>query len=94
MTPESGRVFLNLFESKRHIAAIRRHPDRSEKVIPDAERDAIVDSIAALRQFLCMVPDVHLWTVENIPQRTQWQVDIGVVEVSDGEGKQVYEDEI
>jgi hypothetical protein len=40
------------------------------------------------------VPNVHLRVVENVFQRPEWQVNIGVVEVTDHDGEQVHQQEI
>ena len=47
--------------------------------------------MGTLGQVFGMVPQVHLGTVENILQRSQRQINIGVVEMAYGQGKQVYQ---
>ena len=46
------------------------------------------------RKFLCMVPYMHLWIVEEILQWTEGDLDIGMVEMADGQRKKVNYKEI
>ena len=81
-------------EAQLDTAAFRRHVHLSEKIVPQTQRKTGVNPVGTFRQILGVVPLVHLGAIENIFQRPQRQINIGVVEVSDGEGKQVHQKEL
>ncbi len=64
------------------LSAIRKMYCTKE-VIPQAQRDAEVDSILDIgRQIFGMMPAMHLRVVEQIFEWPQWNPDIGVIEVT------------
>ncbi|MEY3385433.1 MAG: hypothetical protein RIR53_244 [Bacteroidota bacterium] len=67
----------------------------AEDPVPDAESKAVVDTVDTRRQILGMVPNVHLWCVEDVLQGANRQNDVGVVEMTyrsgkDADGKKVH----
>lgn len=45
-------------------------------------------------EFAGVVPDVHLWVVEDVFEWAEWDADVGVVEVTDDDGEDVDDDEV
>ena len=94
MSPECSGELVDIVETKGYIAAIGWHPDGTKKIVPDTERDTVIDAVATLRELFGMVPYVHLWTVEDISQRTKRKIEVGMIQVTDCQREQMHQDKI
>ncbi len=88
------RIRIHVIKTQLDVPAIARYPDRPKDIVPNGECQPVIDAVAAFRQFLGVMPDVHLRAVENVFQRPQWQVNIRMVQVTNNDGKQVDDDKI
>ena len=84
---------LIVVETQRDVAAIGRGVIGFEKIVPQAERQAEIDSVF-VGQFFGVVPDVHLRVVENIFERAQRDLDVGVGEMAYRKREQIDDDVI
>ncbi len=86
---------LDAREAEGDVAAIGREVGGTEEVVPDAEGDAKVDSVRAVGgKVLGMVPDVHLWVVEQILKDAEVYPEVGMVEMADGQGEEVDDEKV
>ena len=66
----------------------------AEEVVPDAEGEPEVHAVAVVFwEFFGVVPNVHLRVVEEEFKRSEGDAEIGVVEVTDGRGEGVDDEE-
>ena len=81
------RKALHAREAELDVGVVLGDLRGAEEVVPEAERDAEVDAVlAAFRQGVHVVPEVHHRVVEDVLQRPPGDVHVGVVQVPDGDG--------
>ncbi len=62
-----SREFFDAREAEGYITTVVRNVSCTEQVIPESQREAKIDAIAAfLWQMVRMMPDVHLRAIEEV----------------------------
>ena len=56
-------------ETQLNAAAFGRHVHFPKQVIPQAQRNTVIDAVGTFRQIFGVVPQVRLGTIKNILQR-------------------------
>lgn len=84
---------LIVVKSQSDVAPVGRDVIGLEQIVPKAEREAKIYAVF-VGQFFGVVPNVHLRIVENIFERPEWHVDVGMVEMPHRKSKQIDDDVI
>lgn len=95
LAPEGfGEVFA-VVEAELDVAAIVGDVGGAKEVIPDAEGEPEVHAVAMVfGEFFGVVPDVHLGIVEEVFEGAEWDAEVRVIEVADGGGEGVDDEEL
>jgi hypothetical protein len=67
---------------------------RAKQVVPEAERNSIVHSMATRGNILRMVPQMHDRIIQDILQRPIGDLYIGMVQMTNQDGDQVQDEKI
>lgn len=95
LAPETLGHLLILRVSQAYVPSFIRDFRCPEEVIPQAKRKGKIDPVLfTLWNILNMMPFMELGIVEHVFQRPQRNIDIGMIEVADGQSDEVYEKEL
>ena len=94
LTKKAVWILVYLPKTQLNIAPIAGYPCCAKQIIPQRQANPVIDAVFPLGNIFDVVPNVHLRVVEDVFQRAQWQVDIGVVQVANQNGKQMNKDKV
>ena len=91
ITKGLGEFFYAL-KSELNVSSVRRNVAGAKQIVPQTEGDAKVDPAKAIaRQRIGVMPDVHYGVVKDILQWPVAPVEVGMIEVANGDGRVKYD---
>lgn len=86
---------LYLRKSQLYISSVFCYIARAKDEIPNAQSETeVYTMLVPFRDVVCVVPDVHLWIIEDIFQVSKRQLDIAMIEMTNGQSENVYDEKI
>jgi len=95
LLPKGIRKCFIILKAKLDIAAALGNVGRIKQVIPDTQRKPVVHTVwMVFGQRFGVMPNMHLWVVKNILERSVAPAQVGVIQMPDGKRKKMNQQKI